>query len=429
METATMTLRSLMALAVLAGTCQADGFSYPLFDGKTLDGWTIENNCQAGVEQGELRLLAGNGWLRSDHTYADFLLHVEWKADKRSGYDAGIYIRTKTGGSPFPRHGYQLNLLEGKEGACGRLQGATPPQGLIRPGQWNSFDIIVVEDAVSLAINGRPSYRATGLKIARGHIGIQVEVPGGGTFSLRNLHVTELGYSSLFNGRDLAGWEGAGQKASTCWRVRPARSPAQPSKFWARALQRFGKLGVNVNRLTPNDGGSNGVIECTGKKGPWLRTTQQFGDFNLRFQYQVSPGGNSGIYVRVPANGAHHRDNDKLPPAGFEVQVLDDHAKKYAKLKDYQFCGSVYAISGATQRVCKQPGQWNTMEINCHGQHITTIHNGVTIVDITPATHPKLALRKLRGFLGLQNHSTVVRFRRIRIGPAVSAAVSAVPGR
>jgi hypothetical protein len=61
------------------------------------------------------------------------------------------------------------------------------------------------------------------------------------------------------------------------------------------------------------------------------------------------------------------------------------------------------------------------MEINCHQHHITTIHNGVTIVDITPETHPKLALRKLEGFLGLQNHSTVVKFRRLRIGPAVSS--------
>ena len=151
-----------------------------------------------------------------------------------------------------------------------------------------------------------------------------------------------------------------------------------------------------------------------------MRTSQKFGDFNLRFQYQVSPGGNSGIYVRVPADGKHHRDNDKLPPAGFEVQVLDDNAKKYAKLKDYQYCGSVYAISGATSRVSKPAGQWNTMEINCIGQHITTTHNGVTIVRIDAKSHPKLALRKLDGFLGLQNHSTVVRFRRLRIGPAVA---------
>ena len=101
--------------------------------------------------------------------------------------------------------------------------------------------------------------------------------------------------------------------------------------------------------------------------------------------------------------------------------MLDDNATKYAKLKDYQYCGSVYDIAGATARICKPAGRWNTMEINCHQHHITTIHNGMTIVDITPETHPTLALRKLEGFLGLQNHSTVVKFRRLRIGPAVSS--------
>ena len=123
----------------------------------------------------------------------------------------------------------------------------------------------------------------------------------------------------------------------------------------------------------------------------------------------------------MPADGKHHRDNDSQPPAGFEVQVLDDNARKYAKLKDYQYCGSVYAISGATAHVCKPAGRWNTMEINCSGQHVTTIHNGVTIVDISPTSHPQLRLRKLEGFLGLQNHSTVVKFRRLRVGPAVTS--------
>ena len=84
-----------------------------IFDGKTLDGWTAENGCRADVAKGTIRLLEGNGWLRSDRTFGDFLLHVEWKAEKDAMYDAGIYIRTQPGGSPFPSKGYQLNLLEG----------------------------------------------------------------------------------------------------------------------------------------------------------------------------------------------------------------------------------------------------------------------------------------------------------------------------
>ncbi len=98
--------------------------------------------------------------------------------------------------------------------------------------------------------------------------------------------------------------------------------------------------------------------------------------------------------------------------------MLDDSAEKYAKLKPYQYCGSLYDICGASEHVGRSPGEWNTLELNCHGQHITTIHNGQMIVDVKPDTHPLINLRKTSGFLGLQNHSTVVRFRNIRIAPA-----------
>jgi len=152
-------------------------------------------------------------------------------------------------------------------------------------------------------------------------------------------------------------------------------------------------------------------------KGPWLRSAEQYGDFNLRFEYLVEPGANSGIYVRVPADGNHHRENSSLPAAGFEVQLLDDYAPKHANLKDYQHSGSVYDLAGPTDVVTRPAGEWNTLEINCHGQHVTTVHNGVVIVDIDEAGYPLLALRELKGFLGLQNHGGGVSFRNIRIGP------------
>ena len=362
-------------------------FSRPLFDGQSLHGWTAENGCEARVENGLLILSAGDGWLRNDHTYADFLLHVEWKALKKSDYDAGIYIRTPPAGKPYPTSGYQVNLLEGKEGNIGNLPGASS-SGLVKSGDWNVFDISVVGDVVALSINGKEAYKVGGLKHSEGCIGLQCEVPKGGQFQFRNLRITELGYRSLFNGKDLAGWEGGSingtaEPAEKCWRVQDA------------------------------------LLQCTGAAGPWLRSRDEFDDFNLRFDYQVSAEGNSGVYVRVPADGNHHRENEQMPPAGFEVQILDDAAPKYKDLKDYQFSGSVYDIAGATQHVSKAAGEWNTLEINARGQHIAVTHNGVIVVDFTEETFPLIKLRQTKGFLGLQNHSTLVTFRNLRIGPAL----------
>lgn len=359
-------------------------FSHPLFDGKTLNGWTAENGCEAEVKDGMLLLKAGNGWLRSDLVYTDFKLHLEWKAIQESNYDAGVYLRTPAGGKPFPKNGYQANMLEGKEGNIGNVKGAESA-GLAKPaGEWNAFDFTVVGDTVETHINGKRAYKTSGIENPSGYIGIQIEVPKGGQFLLRNIRVTELTHEPLFNGVDLTGWEGAGAPAETCWKV------------------------------------EDGAIVCTGKKkGPWLRSTRQFGDFNLRLEYEVSPGGNSGVYVRVPENGNHHRQKESEGPAGFEVQVLDDSADKYRRLKPYQFSGSVYAIAGATEHVCRPPGEWNTLEINCKGHTVAVTHNGVQIVDATPEEFPRLKLRQTKGFLGLQNHNTVVRFRNLRLGAAL----------
>ncbi|HLQ43560.1 MAG TPA: DUF1080 domain-containing protein, partial [Planctomycetaceae bacterium] len=374
--------RPLLADQPAATKAAESGYTSTLFDGKSLDGWTVENGAKVEVQDGLLLLKDGDGWLRSHHVYTDFQLHVEWKSLATDNYDAGIYLRALPGGAPFPKRGYQANLLKGKEGNIGNLPGAES-EGLVKVGEWNSFDITVVGDKVTMVINGQPAYSVGGIMEPVGHVGIQVEVPKGGQFLLRNLRITEFGFSSLFNGQDLTGWEGAGQDASTCWKV------------------------------------EDGLLICTGQKGPWLRSCAEYGNYSLRLDYLLAGGGNSGVYVRVPKDGNHHRENDTLPPAGFEVQVLDDDAPQYATLKDFQYSASIYDIAGANPRVNRPAGQWNTLEITCDGHHVTTRHNGLTVTDVTAETHPAIKLRELKGYLGLQNHSTEVKFRNLRLGPPV----------
>jgi hypothetical protein len=201
--------------------------------------------------------------------------------------------------------------------------------------------------------------------------------PGGGQFEFKNITITELDFTSLFNGSDLTGWEGAGQEATLCWKV------------------------------------EDGLVTCTGKKGPWLRSLEQYGDFNLRLEYKLKPGGNSGVYVRVPKDGNHHGDG-----AGVEIQILDDADKRYATLKDYQYTGSVYAVAPAKQHVGRGAGEWNSMEIETRGSSYRIIHNGVEILHATESEFPALAGRRKEGFLGLQNHSEEVWYRHVRIRKA-----------
>jgi Domain of Unknown Function (DUF1080) len=191
---------------------------------------------------------------------------------------------------------------------------------------------------------------------------------------------------SLFNGRNLDGWTPVGPKASEDWTVR------------------------------------DGCLVCEGKHHSWLRSDREYGNFRLELEYQVSPGANSGVYVHVPVDGNHHRDRASLPPAGFEIQILDDHAPRYAGLKDYQYSASLYDIAGAQPRVSKRAGDWNTLEIQCVGSRVVVTHNGTSVVDATPKQYPLLALRNTKGYVGLQSHNGTVRFRKLRIESPVQGA-------
>jgi hypothetical protein len=152
---------------------------------------------------------------------------------------------------------------------------------------------------------------------------------------------------------------------------------------------------------------------CTGRKGPWLRSCEQFNDFDLRLEYKLRPGGNSGVYIRVPADGNHHGAG-----AGIEVQILDDAAERYKGLKPYQYTGSLYAIVAANPRVARPAGRWNTLEINCRGMSYRVTHNGIDVIAADENAAAELQQRLVKGFLGLQNHSEEVWFRNVRIGPA-----------
>jgi hypothetical protein len=368
-----------LALCLVAATVSAAepaGVTTRLFSGESLDQFHV-TGCEVAIENGTLVAKAGDGFVRSLSRYRDFVLELDYRSRQAEKYDAGIYIRCELPpeGRPWPAQ-YQINLKHGDE-----LNLIKFPQGrstgLVIPGQWNHVKLTVIADRATMEINGQKAWDTTGLAARDGYIGLQVEVPGGGQFEFKDIAVTEIGYQPLLDGKSLAGWEGAGEPAEKCWKV------------------------------------EDGVIVCTGEKGPWLRSTKEYDDFNLRLEYKLKAGGNSGVYIRVPQDGDHHGDG-----AGIEVQVLDDSADRYRKLKPYQYTGSLYAIVPASEHVARDAGQWNSLEINCLGTRYRVIHNGKVIIDADDSTYPELKGRLTKGFFGLQNHSEEVWFRNIRLGPA-----------
>ena len=59
-------------------------FQRMIFDGTSLDGWTVEGNAEFEIVDKQLLLKSGLGWLRADHPVRDFVLKFSWKNLKKT---------------------------------------------------------------------------------------------------------------------------------------------------------------------------------------------------------------------------------------------------------------------------------------------------------------------------------------------------------
>lgn len=158
----------------------------------------------------------------------------------------------------------------------------------------------------------------------------------------------------------------------------------------------------------------DGVLIALPDKGGNLMTEKEYADFIFRCDFLLTEGANNGVGLRVPL-GAH------AATQGFEIQILDNTAKRYAKLKPWQFHGSIYGLVPAKRGYLRPLGEWNHQEIRLIGRQLTVILNGETIVDanldeVTPLDdkeHP--GLTRTTGHVGFLGHKSEVHFRNIMI--------------
>jgi len=179
------------SLLLVQDAAKADEKFVSLFDGKTLDGWKVEK-CEVEVQDGCIFLKGGNGWVRREKVYGDFVLELEWKAVKKEHYDSGVYIRAvpPAGKAPWPERN-QVNLRQDLMGNIQDYKGAVARTDLVKPGEWNHFRLVVVGRTAELLINGKQAWKIDNLTPASGLIGLQCEVPGGGQFLFRNVRISE----------------------------------------------------------------------------------------------------------------------------------------------------------------------------------------------------------------------------------------------
>lgn len=148
-----------------------------------------------------------------------------------------------------------------------------------------------------------------------------------------------------------------------------------------------------------------------------LYTKDEFADFVLRFDFQLTPGANNGLGLRhviVPKEKGY---------LGMELQILDNEDPQYKDLKPYQYHGSIYNYIPAKRGYLKPVGEWNTQEVIANGSRIKVILNGVVIVDgdlkeatkDVPADKIQPGLLTPAGHIAFLGHDSVVKFKNIRV--------------
>ena len=366
--------------------------------------WTETMKAHWSVQNGELVNDGEGAYATTEKDYGDFELRLEYRTVAKA--DSGIYLR----GVPqvqiwdFTDPGkFNIGGDKGSGGLWNNRPGAPGKDPLVladKPfGQWNAFRIVMVGSRVSVWLNDRlvvdhavmDNYYDPKVPVPkRGPIQLQTH---GGEIRWRDVFLRELtaaeaneilashggdGFTPIFNGRDFDGWAGP------------------------------------VSGYVVKDG----AISCQPGKGGTIFTTGEYGDFAVRLEFKLPPGGNNGLATRYPGQG------DAAYAGMTELQVLDDDYEKVTgdQLDPRQVHGSVYGIIGAQRGYQRPVGEWNFQEVTVTGSKIKVELNGTVILDGDVATvteymgnspHPGKDLK--RGHFGLAGHNDPVSFRNLHL--------------
>ena len=366
-----------------------------LFDGATLDGWKDYNgktltqpwHVVDGCIQAKGDGSDGSGYIVTNKEYENFELAWDWKLSK-AGNSGMLYHVVERPEFKVPYvTGPEFQLLDDVNfpdpvedwQKCGVDYAMHLPDYTkmnINPaGEWNNSKIVFDNGHVEHWINGQKilEFEAwTDDWHARKNSGKWTMAPEYGLSksgvlclqdhgypaSFRNLKIKELPRKnkevSLFNGKDLTGWEAFG------------------TELW------YVKDGMIICESGPE------------KKYGYLATRNYYDNYDLTVEFKQEADGNSGIFVRSFIE-------PEAKVNGWQVEVAPKGRDTGGIYESYGR-GWLIKIEDAKEDILK-PGEWNTMRIKVNGDNVTTWLNGQEMVNFTDAK-----IGKGKGRIALQIH-------------------------
>ena len=233
---------------------------------------------------------------------------------------------------------------------------------------------------------------------------------------LAGFPVDDEGYIVIFDGTSLNGWRGYGKDNV------PARWTIEDGclKF----------TGTGAGESQSGDGGD-------------IIFTKKFKNFELKFDWKISKGGNSGVFYLAREVKTVKDGKEQYEPiyiSSPEYQVLDNANHPDAKLgKDgNRQSASLYDMIPAVPQNQNPFGEWNSGSIMVYQGTVVHAQNGVNVLEYhlwTPKWTEMLQASKFseeawplafellnhlggdahEGYIGFQDHGNDVWYRNIRV--------------
>ena len=423
---------SMLLLCLLlnaSSPAQAEDGFVPLFDGKSLDGWTtlpggtwkVADGAIVGTQDSNEKR---HGMLLSNKQYGDFVVRLKYKSLEGN---SGFYFRVQKVDHAVSVKGFQAEIdADGKDvgGLYETLGRAwvvqTTPEDVktyYKDKDWNEMTISAIGGDVTVTVNGvqtaaikdDPSPRA-------GYFGMQLHGGQNMHVLFRDVEIKELPVSVQ---------PVISEKIHDT--SRPLPEIVQPKSL--ESLNNSGKPPHNAvvlfdgTNLDQWQGGSWLINDCVmeTKQGD-LMTKQSFGDCQLHVEWRIpdiDSHGNSGVYLMNL----------------YEVQIFNSHNNRSAIYADGQ-AASIYGQYPPLVNACREPGEWEVFDITFHGPcfdevgnltkpaTVTLLHNGILVQDCVALTGPTLHKQRPPYTkhaeslpFHLQYHGDRLQFRNIWIVP------------